>query len=78
MPLQHNSPKTHPRIARAVLTKGIHRWVFECDSTGRGALDDALDSLTSDPSSGLVEADAIYVRRRVAESLGLCAKICLG
>jgi hypothetical protein len=42
---------------------------------GRETLGEVLGAYASDPGSGLTEADALFVRRRVAEEFGLRVKI---
>lgn len=75
MPHQHGRQAESDRSVRIELRRGIHRWIFQCDSMGREALCGVLGAYASDPGSGLTEADALFVRRRVAEEFGLRVKI---
>jgi len=60
---------------RVTLATGKHRWTFDCDRSGREALDEAIRALVASPGMGFTEADALIVRRAVAEGLGLVPQI---
>lgn len=57
------------------LATGKHRWTFDCDRAGREGLDDALRDLVRHPGLGFTDADALIVRRAIAEGLGLVPEI---
>lgn len=68
-------PDSSTGSVRVTLATGKHRWTFDCDRTGRDAMDEALRSLVRHPGLGFTDADALIVRRAVAEGLGLVPQI---
>ena len=75
MPGNRDHTRATPRSVRITLATGKHRWTFDCDQSSRDALDNALHGLSTQPGLSFTDADALIVRRAVAEGLGLIPQI---